>query len=50
MTSNQAVNLSFKLSRGPSKKIDQFGPWRGPGGPFFTKGPPKFASQDPIWG
>ena len=38
------------LSWGLSKKIDQFGPWRGPGGPFFTKGPLKFALQGPFSG
>ena len=27
------------------KKIDQFGPWRDPGGPLIGKGPPISASQ-----
>ena len=32
------------------KKIDQFGPSKDPGGPCFTKGPLKLASQGPFWG
>ena len=32
------------------KKIDQFGPWRDPAGPFFTKGPQKLASLGPFRG
>ena len=49
LTSKQSVNSFFELSKGLSKKIDKFRPWRGQGGTFFTKGPPKSASQDPFW-
>ena len=31
-------------------KNDQFEPWKDPGGPFFTKGPLKSASQGPFRG
>ena len=33
-----------------SLKIDQFGPSKDPGGPCFTKGPLKLASQGLFWG
>ena len=38
----------FTFSRELSKKIYQFGPWRDPVSPFFTKDAPKFDSQCPL--
>ena len=43
----------FNLVRCPKvykKKIDQFGPSKDPGGPFFMEGPLELASPDPFWG
>ena len=38
LTSNQAVFLSLSVVL--RSIIDQFGPWRDPGGPLIGKGPP----------
>ena len=34
LTSNQAVNSSLSIVSSSQKKIDQFRPWKDPGGPF----------------
>ena len=50
LTSDQAVNSSFSVVQRSIKKIDQFGPSKDPGGPFFVDGPLELALSDPFWG
>ena len=50
LTSDQSVNSSWSVVQRSIKKIDQFGPSKDPGGPFFMEGPLELASQDPFWG
>ena len=39
LTSNQAVFFSLSVVLRSIKKMDQFGPWRDPGGSVIGKGP-----------
>ena len=45
LTSNQALFSSLFVVLRSIKKIDQFGPWRDPGGPLIDQGPPIPASH-----